>query len=133
MSRRTFLASSAIIAFAGSHCGAQAAAKVFRIGWLTAQREPSLTPFLEAFRGGLREFGYRENDNLEIDYRYGGDNLLRLAPLAAELARKPVDLLVVQGAAVPLVYELKLSTPTVFVFSGDPLASPTVSRVRGTT
>jgi putative ABC transport system substrate-binding protein len=62
------------------------------------------------------EFGYRENDNLEIDYGYGDDNLLRVAPLAAELARKPVDLSVVQGAAVPLVYELKLSTPTVFAF-----------------
>lgn len=49
----------------------------------------------------------------------GDDNLLRVAPLAAELARKPVNLLVVQGAAVPLVYELKL--PAVYVFSGDPV------------
>jgi putative ABC transport system substrate-binding protein len=121
MHRRTFLAFSAVIAIAPYR--AHAAAKVFRIGWLTAQREPSLTPFLEAFRNGLNEFGYRENDNLEIDYRYGDDNLLRVAPLAAELARKPVDLLVVQGAAVPLVYELKLSTPTVYVFSGDPVVA----------
>src|SRR5260370_1633758 len=123
MNRRTFLASSAVIAIATGYRGAHAAAKVFRIGWLTAQREPSLTPFLEAFRTGLSEFGYRENDNLEIDYRYGDDNLLRVAPLAAELARKPVDLLVVQGAAVPLVYELKLSTPTVYVFSGHPVVA----------
>src|ERR1700737_1683589 len=123
MNRRTFLASSAVIAIAPGCGRAHAAAKVYRIGWLTAQREPSLTPFLEPFRDGLREFGYRENDNLEIDYRYGDDNLLRVAPLAAELARKPVDLLVVQGAAVPLVYELKLSTPTVYGFSGDPVVA----------
>lgn len=122
MNRRTFLASSTIIAIAG-YGSAHAAAKVSRIGWLTAQREPSLTPFLEAFRGGLAQFGYRENDNLEIDYRYGDDNLLRVAPLAAELARKPVDLLVVQGAAVPLVYDLKLSIPAVYVFSGDPVVA----------
>src|SRR4051794_38697857 len=121
MNRRAFLASSAVIAIAPYRL--HAAAKGFRIGWLTAQREPSLTPFLQAFRNGLNEFGYRENDNLEIDYRYGDDNLLRVAPLAAELARKPVDLLVVQGAAVPLVYELKLSTPTVYVFSGDPVVA----------
>src|SRR5947209_747100 len=121
MHRRTFLAFSAAAAIAPY--GANAAAKVFRIGWLTAQREPSLTPFLQAFRSGLHEFGYRENDNLEIDYRYGDDNLLRVAPLAIELVRKPVDLLVVQGAAVPLVYELKLSTPTVYVFSGDPVVA----------
>lgn len=134
MKRRTFLVSGAILSIATAYRGVNAAAKVFRIGWLTAQREPSLTPFLEAFRGGLSEFGYRVNDNLEIDYRYGDDNLLRVAPLAAELARKPVDLLVVQGAAVPLVYELKLSTPAVYVFSGDPVVAgfaDSLARPRG--
>jgi putative tryptophan/tyrosine transport system substrate-binding protein len=122
MNRRAFLASSAVIAIATGYGGAHAA-KVVRIGWLTAQRAPSLTPFLEAFRGSLAEFGYRENDNLEIDYRYGDDNLLRIAPLATELTRIPVDLLVVQGAAVPLVYDLKLSIPAVYVFSGDPVVA----------
>ena len=122
MNRRTFLASSAVIAIVGCR-SAHAGAKVFRVGWLTAQGEPSLAPFLEAFRGGLAGFGYRVNDDLEIDYRYGNDNLLRVAPLAAELARIPVDLLVVQGAAVPLVYELKLPVPAVYVFSGDPVVA----------
>jgi len=123
MNRRAFLVSSAVSAITAGLGRAYAAAKVVRIGWLTAQRAASLTPFLEAFRGGLAELGYRENDNLEIDYRYGDDNLLRVAPLAAELVRKPVDLLVVQGAAVPLVYELKLSIPAVYVFSGDPVVA----------
>jgi ABC-type uncharacterized transport system substrate-binding protein len=122
MNRRVFLASIAIAATT-SYRDAHAAAKVVRIGWLTAQRASSLTPFLEVFRSGLAEFGYREHENLELDYRYGDDNLLRVAPLAAELVRKPVDLLVVQGAAVPLVYELKLSTPAVYVFSGDPVVA----------
>lgn len=122
MNRRAFLASSAVIAIATGYGDAHAA-KVVRIGWLTAQRAPSLIPFLEAFRGGLAEFGYRENDNLEIDYRYGDDNLLRVAPLAAELTRIPVDLLVVQGTAVPLVYDLKLPIPAVYVFSGDPVVA----------
>jgi putative tryptophan/tyrosine transport system substrate-binding protein len=121
MDRRGFLISSAAIAMGFK--GAQAATKPARIGWLTAQRETSLTPFLEAFRAGLAEFGYREGDNLAIDYRYGDDNLLRVAPLAGELVRRPVDLLVVQGAAVPLVYELKLSIPAVYVFSGDPVVA----------
>ena len=101
--RRELNAVSSAVMATAMGCGrAPAAAKVSRVGWLTAQREQSLTPFLEAFRGGLAEFGYRENDNLEIDYRFGDDNLLRVAPLAIELARMPVDVLVVQGAAVPL-------------------------------
>jgi putative tryptophan/tyrosine transport system substrate-binding protein len=105
------------------YAGARTGTKVFRIGWLTAQRASSLVPFLDAFRGGLAEVGYDEQQNLKIEYRYGDDNLLRVAPLAVELAQKPVDLLVVQGAAVPLVYELKLPILGVYVFSGDPVVA----------
>ena len=123
MDRRAFLALTVAIATATPYAGAQTGTKIFRIGWLTAQRAYSLTPFLDAFRSGLAELGYHEQGNLEIEYRYGDDNLLRVAPLAAELVQKPVDLLVVQGAAVPLVYELKLSIPSVYVFSGDPVVA----------
>jgi putative tryptophan/tyrosine transport system substrate-binding protein len=123
MNRRAFLTSAVVIATA-THCAsAQTVTKTFSIGWLTAQRASSLTPFLDVFRSGLAELGYREADNLEIEYRYGDDNLLRVAPLAAELTRQPVKLLVVQGAAVPLVHELKLSIPSVYVFSGDPVVA----------
>jgi putative tryptophan/tyrosine transport system substrate-binding protein len=123
MNRRAFLASTVAVAAATRYAGAQTGTKVFRIGWLTAQRASSLAPFLDAFRGGLAELGYHEQENLKIEYRYGDDNLLRVAPLAVELAQMPVDLLVVQGAAVPLVYELKLPTPAVYVFSGDPVVA----------
>ena len=102
---------------------AQGGPKASRIGWLTAQQAPSLAPFLDSFRSGLAELGYVEHRNLEIEYRYGNDDLLRVAPLAAELVRKPVDLIVAQGAAVPIVYDLKLPVPVVYVFSGDPVVA----------
>jgi putative ABC transport system substrate-binding protein len=82
MNRRAFLASVAALATMARHEHVQAATKAVSIGWLTAQRASSLTPFLDDFRTGLAELGYRENDNLEIEYRYGDDNLLRVAPLA---------------------------------------------------
>jgi len=120
MDRRTFLSSSiGFVLAAGPR--AQAASKVFRIGFLTAQREPSLAPFLDVFRGGLNELGYVENANLETTYRYGDDDLARVPQLASELVRKPVDLLVVQGSAVAVVHQLKLPVPAVYVFSGDPV------------
>jgi putative tryptophan/tyrosine transport system substrate-binding protein len=121
MNRRSFLALTLSIAAVPRPAFAQAAGKMFRIGWLTAQRAPSLTPFIDSFRVGLSELGYVEHRNIEIEYRYGDDDLLRVAPLASELVRKRVDLIVVQGAAVPLVYELKLPVPAVYVFSGDPV------------
>lgn len=123
MDRRAFLALTVGLAAAIPHARAQPATKIFSIGWLTAQQAASLAPFLDAFRAGLAELGYVEHGNLEIEYRYGDDNLLRVASLAAELVRKPVDLLVVQGAAVPLVYELQLPIPAVYVFSGDPVVA----------
>src|ERR1700726_2404291 len=123
MDRRAFLVSTVAIAAATRYASAQNAAKISSIGWLTAQQASSLTPFLDAFRSGLAELGYLEHRNLEIEYRYGDDNLLRVAPLAAELTRQGVNLLVVQGAAVPLVYELKLPIPSVYVFSGDPVVA----------
>jgi putative ABC transport system substrate-binding protein len=123
MNRRDFLTSTVLVATAVRYASAQAVTKVFRIGWLTAQRASSLTPFLDVFHSGLAELGYRPGENLEIEYRYGDDNLLRVAPLATELMRQQVNLLVVQGAAVPLVYELKLPMPSVYVFSGDPVVA----------
>jgi putative tryptophan/tyrosine transport system substrate-binding protein len=123
MKRREFITLLAGAAVWPLAAHARQPAKVFSIGWLTAQRASSLTPFLDVFRTGLAELGYREGDNLKIEYRYGDDNLLRVAPLAAELTRQGVNLLVVQGAAVPLVHELKLSLPSVYVFSGDPVVA----------
>lgn len=93
------------------------------IGWLTAQREASLAPFLPALRAGLADLGHVEGRNLTIDYRYGDDDLGRVPALAAELVRAGVSLLMVQGAAVPVVAALRLPVPVVFVFSGDPVAA----------
>ena len=88
MNRRAFLTLTVLIATAARYARAQAVTKVFRIGWLTAQRASSLTPFLDVFRSGLAELGYREGDNLEIEYRYGDGNLLRVAPFATELINR---------------------------------------------
>src|ERR1700726_2153384 len=97
MDRPPFLTSVLVIASATRCASAQTVTKAFSIGWLTAQRASSLAPFLGVFRSGLAELGYREGDNLKIEYRYGDDNLLRVAPLAAELTR--------QGVMLQFVYE----------------------------
>jgi putative ABC transport system substrate-binding protein len=120
MERRTFLLSSFISVFAAGK-PAKAAGRIFRIGFLTAQHEPSLAPFVDVFRQGLKELGYVVDANLEITYRYGDGDLTLVPSLALELVSRPVDLLVVQGSAVTVVHQLRLSTPAVYVFSGDPV------------
>ena len=51
------------------------APRVFRIGWLTAQRPPSLVPYVQAFRTSLAELGFVEGKNLTIEFRYGDDDI----------------------------------------------------------
>jgi putative ABC transport system substrate-binding protein len=92
-----------------------------RIGWLTAQRPPSLVPFVKAFRDALAELGFVEGKNLTIEFRYGDDDLGKVRGLADELARMPVDLIVVQGEAALELKSMNLATPVVYAYSADPV------------
>ena len=94
-----------------------------RIGWLTAQKADSLTPFLEALRAGFVELGYVEGRNLTIVFRYGDDDINRLPELATQLVQIPVDVIMAQGAAVSVVNRLNLPVPVVFASSGDPVSA----------
>jgi putative tryptophan/tyrosine transport system substrate-binding protein len=70
-----------------------------RVGFLRHSRqadEPRLGR-LDEFRQGLRELGYVEGQNLLLEVRWSEERLDRLAELAAELVRLPVDVLVVHG------------------------------------
>ena len=134
MKRRLFLTSTLAIPFLPRAIAAQRAARVARIGWLTAQQASSLTPFLNALRFGFADYGYEEGRNLVIEYRYGDDAIERVPELAAELVRLPVDVIMAQGAAVSVISKLGLTVPIVYVFSGDPVSAgfaDSLARPRG--
>ena len=122
MDRRAFLLSAAAAASLPKLAAAQGA-KTLKIGWLTAQQEASLTPYLAALRKGFGELGYVEGQNLIIEYRFGNDRLDRVPELAAELVKSGVEVIVAQGAAVSEVSKLSLPVPIVYIFSGDPIAA----------
>ena len=123
MKRRPFLFAAAALAALPPIAAAQGQGRAARIGWLTAQRPPSLVPYVEAFRASLAELGFAEGRNLTIDFRYGDDDIGRVRALADELVRAPVDLLVVQGEAVLEIKAVKLPVPVVYAYSGDPVAA----------
>jgi putative ABC transport system substrate-binding protein len=97
--------------------------KIARVGWLTAQKADSLTPFIEALRAGFLELGYVEGRNLNLIFRYGDDDINRLPELATQLVQIPVDVIMAQGAAVSVVNRLNLPVPVVFASSGDPVSA----------
>jgi putative ABC transport system substrate-binding protein len=134
MNRRMFLASALAGGSLPGGLHAQPARKIARIGWLTAQQATSLTPYLDVVRAGFAQLGYVEGGNLVIAYRYGDDSIDRVPALAAELAQIPVDLMLVQGAAVAVVGKLGLKVPVVYVTSGDPVSAgwaDSLARPRG--
>lgn len=121
LQRRALLAAPIALIGWPVRSAAQPGRAPVRLGWLTAQRPPIFEPYLQAFRAGLAERGYVEGRNLEIDFRFGDDDVRRIPALAAELVKSGVDLLVVQGAAVYEVSRLDLKLPIVYVYSGDPV------------
>jgi putative ABC transport system substrate-binding protein len=71
--------------------------KVPRIGYLGGVSLSANADRREAFRQGLRELGYVEGKNINIEWQYAEGKLDRLPALAAELVRLKVDVIVTGG------------------------------------
>ena len=101
----------------------QPVGKVPQIGFLTTGSQVTDAPRIEAFRQGLRELGYVEGKNINIEYRYAEGGFERLPQLAEELVRRKVDVIV--APATPAVQAAKQATTTIpIIFPGvaDPVA-----------
>jgi putative tryptophan/tyrosine transport system substrate-binding protein len=101
---------------------AQQPAKIPRIGIIDD------SPIWNAFRHGLRDLGYLEGQNMAFEYRYAGGLPDRLAWVAAELVRRPVDLIATFGT--PPTHAAKEATktiPIVMIGIGDPVGAGLVS------
>lgn len=93
MIRRRLLIGTSALAAAAAGCGVAwaQAQRVYRVGILTpSSRLPRVAEVIQA----LSDLGYQQGRNLVIEVRSADDALQRLEPLAAELARLPVDVIV---------------------------------------
>jgi putative ABC transport system substrate-binding protein len=105
--------------------GAQQAGNVSRIGYLSFV-EPR--PLDDVFRQGLRDLGWVEGQNLVIEYRSAGRDLQRLRPLAEELVRLRVALIVTStGRAALVAKEVTSSVPIVMTGAGDAVSQGIVA------
>ena len=91
-----------LLALSSSVEAQQPAGKVPRIGFLTtgSASDPLIALRLDAFRQGLRELGYVEGKNINIEYRYAEGRSERLTESVGELVHLNVDILVASSAAV---------------------------------
>ena len=93
------------------------------IGFLDSGSSNGMDAYLDGFRSGLRETGYTEGQNVAVEYRWAEGQMDRLKKLAAELASRPVDLIVgSRGPAPGLAAKTATSTiPIVFQTGSDPV------------
>jgi putative ABC transport system substrate-binding protein len=87
------------------------------------------TPYVTAFRQGLRELGYIEDRNILIEYRWAEGKPERFPVLAAELVALKVDVIVTAGGTLAALAAKRATTtlPIVFAVVGDPIAEGLVT------
>ena len=99
------------------------------IGYLSSGPRESGEFRMPPFRQGLREAGYVEGKNVEIEYRWAEDHNERLPELAAELVRRRVAVIVApSGAPAALAAKTATATiPIVFAVATDPVETGLVA------
>jgi len=103
---------------------AQPRGKVWHIGFLTGglKNVPESNPLLVPLVQGLRELGYVEGRNINLDVRYAEGRTENYPALAAELVNRKVDVLV--AASTPGAVAAKNATstiPIVMLAVGEPV------------
>ncbi len=93
------------------------------IGFLIPTSSDMQSDRLRALRGGLKETGFVEGDNLAIEYRWAEGQYDRLPVLAAELVSHPVAVIVtVGGTPTALAAQSATETiPIIFILGSDPV------------
>ena len=104
---------------------AQQPKKVSRIGFLSPTSDD---PRVEAFRQGLGELGYKEGQNIAIEYRWADGRFEQLPDLALELVRLKVDIVVAVVTQASLAAKKATGTiPIVMIGVADPVGSGLVA------
>ncbi len=109
---------------------AEQAPAIQRVGMLRTGSPSDRPEQIEAFRKGLRDLGYVEEQNIAIEFRYAEGREDQLPELAAELVRLKVGVIVASGAvAIGAAKQATSTIPIVMTDVGDPVRTGLVSRL----
>jgi putative ABC transport system substrate-binding protein len=98
------------------------------IGFLRNTAPGDSVEVVAAFRQGLKEVDYTENQNAAVEYRWANNQNDQLTRLVGDLVHRPVAVIVAGG--VPAAFAAKAATqtiPIVFAIGGDPVSLGLVS------
>ena len=104
---------------------AQQPKKIPRIGYLSPSGNPNNPGTqVEAFRQGLRDLGYVDTKNIQVEYRYVEGKSDTIPRLVGELVQLKVDVLVLgPQPAILAAKQVTKTIPIVIVTSQDPVAA----------
>jgi putative tryptophan/tyrosine transport system substrate-binding protein len=93
------------------------------VGFLGSTSFARWKDFIAAFREGLNETGLVEGRSVVIDFRWAEEQFDQLPTLAADLAARPVSVIVTVGGSVTAVAakSATATVPIVFVIGADPV------------
>src|SRR5262245_7008033 len=99
------------------------------IGFLSSASPDAYALRLHAFRKGLREAGYVEGRNVEVEYRWSNGQNDTLPLLAAELVQRRVAVIVAArgGPAATAANKVTATIPIVFGVAVDPVEAKLVT------
>lgn len=93
-----------------------------RVGWLKIQDRHQTPSQLREFLDGLRSLGHEVGRGIALEERYADGDSARLAPLAEELVRANVDVIVATSQpAVDAARHITRSVPIVGRMTDDPV------------
>jgi putative ABC transport system substrate-binding protein len=119
--RREFLALAGTAAVGWPRIALAQQSSMPVLGYLSSLARNERPNLADAFRRGLNEAGYAEGRNIEVEYRFAGNQYDRLAALAAELVERKVAVIAATGGSNAIMAAKAVTTtvPVVFTFGGD--------------
>ena len=121
MHRREFIGGVLTALAAPLVAEAQQTGRVYRLGFLGLATAGQFAREIDGMRQGLRELGYIEGQNLNIECRWAEGKYERLYDLAAELVGLKVDVLVTHSTPGARAVKQATSTiPIVMAIVGNP-------------
>jgi putative tryptophan/tyrosine transport system substrate-binding protein len=96
---------------------------------LMGSSQAGLTSAFDAFREGLRELGWSENENIAIEYRWAGESPNRLPELAADLVRLKVDVIIGSTPGALAAQRITTSIPIIMCIADDALKQGLVTNL----
>jgi putative tryptophan/tyrosine transport system substrate-binding protein len=95
-----------------------------------AENDPEATNRVKAFRLGMRDLGWIEGRNVQIEYRFAGNDLESINRNVAEVVRLAPDVIVANSTAVMVALRPATGTiPIGFAVVSDPVSQGFISNL----